>query len=84
MPIAMVLNAGMLRTFRYIDAAASRLGVEGHQIHEQDGARLPCSEIGASTYRGTTGLTVSVPREGRRSLHGTDTVGLDQDGGDTK
>lgn len=38
--VGLVLNAVVLRTTRYIDAAVDQLRNEGHEIRDEDVARL--------------------------------------------
>jgi hypothetical protein len=48
-PVVAILNAVVLRNTRYLDAAVAQLRAEGHDIKDEDVARLSRSRTGTST-----------------------------------
>ena len=61
--LGLVLNAVVLWTTRYIDAAVAQLRAEGHEIRDEDVARLSRSSTRTST---SWAATASPPPPGRR------------------
>ncbi|MDG9701552.1 Tn3 family transposase [Streptomyces sp. DH37] len=86
--LGLVLNAIVLRTTRYIDAAVTRLQAEGrgpraegHEIREEDIARLSPLEHENLSLLGRCGFTASVPAAGvPRPPRDPDVPELDEDG----
>ena len=77
--LGQVLNAVVLWTTKYIDAAVAQLRAEGHEICNEDVARLSPLKYRNLNVLGRYSFTASVPREGLRPLRGTDAVELDDD-----
>ncbi|WSJ56912.1 transposase [Streptomyces sp. NBC_01310] len=75
--LGLVLNAVVLWTRRYIDAAVARLRDEGHEIRDEDVARPSPLKHRSLNVLGRYGFTASGPREGRRPLRDPDAVELD-------
>ena len=79
--LGLVLNAVVPWTTRYIDAAVTQLRAEGHEIRNEDVARLSPLKHRNLNVLGRYSCTASVPREGLRPLRDSDAVELD-DGGE--
>lgn len=77
--LGLVLNAVVLWTPRYIDAAVAQLRAEGHEIRDEDIARLSPLKHRNLNVLGRYSFTASVPREGLRPLRDPDAVELDED-----
>jgi TnpA family transposase len=78
--LGLVLNAVVLWTTRYIDAAVVRLRVEGHEIRDEDIARLSPLKHRNLNVLGRYSFTASTPASGAlRPLRNPDTVELDED-----
>ncbi|MEU5637704.1 Tn3 family transposase [Streptomyces rishiriensis] len=78
----LVLNAVVLWTTRHIDAAVAQLRVEGHEISDEDVARLSPLEHKNLNCLGRYSFTASQPVEGLRPLRAPDAVDLDDDDDD--
>nr|WP_240045479.1 transposase [Streptomyces sp. L-9-10] len=61
----LVLNAIVLRTTRYIDAAVAQLQAEGHELREEDIARLSPLKHRNLNLLGRYSFTASNPRRRR-------------------
>ncbi|MDO0930085.1 Tn3 family transposase [Streptomyces sp. TG1A-8] len=78
--LGLVLNAIVLWTTRYIDAAVAQLRDEGHEIREEDIARLSPLKHRNLNLLGRYSFTASVPAAGAlRPLRDPDTPELDED-----
>ncbi|MCX4548221.1 MULTISPECIES: Tn3 family transposase [unclassified Streptomyces] len=77
--LGLVLNAVVLWTTRYIDAAVAQLRAEGHEIRDEDVARLSPLKHRNLNVLGRYSFTASVPRDGLRPLRDPDAVDLDDD-----
>ncbi|MFF4763356.1 Tn3 family transposase [Streptomyces sp. NPDC001292] len=78
--LGLVLNAVVLWTTRYIDAAVARLRAEGHEIRDEDIARLSPLKHRNLNVLGRYSFTASTPAGGAlRPLRDPDTVELDED-----
>lgn len=77
--LGVVLNAVVLWTTRYIDAAVAQLRAEGHEIRDEDIAWLSPLKHRNLNVLGRYSFTASVPREGLRPLRDPDAVELDDD-----
>jgi len=80
--LAWVLNAVMLWTTRYIEAAVAQLRAAGHEIRNEDVARLSPLKHRDLNLLGRYGFTASVPREGLRPLRDPDAIEMDDDDDD--
>jgi hypothetical protein len=74
-----VLNAVVLWTTRYIDAAVAQLRAEGHEIRDEDIARLSPLKHKNLNCLGRYSFTASQPVQGLRPLRDPDTADLDDD-----
>jgi len=79
--LGLVLNAVVLWTTRSIDAAVVQLRAEGHEIRNEDAARLSSLKHRHLNMFGRCRFTASVPREELRPLPDPDAVELDDDDG---
>ncbi|WP_436771318.1 Tn3 family transposase [Yinghuangia sp. YIM S09857] len=77
--LGLVLNAVVLWTTRYIDAAVAKLRADGHEIRDEDIARLSPLKHRNLNVLGRYSFAASVPREGLRPLRDPDAVALDDD-----
>ncbi|MEU9920032.1 Tn3 family transposase [Streptomyces griseoluteus] len=78
--LGLVLNAVVLWTTRYIDAAVVHLRAEGHEIRDEDIARLSPLKHRNLNVLGRYSFTASTPAGGAlRPLRDPDTVELDED-----
>ncbi|MEU7028938.1 Tn3 family transposase [Streptomyces sp. NPDC046275] len=77
--LGLVLNAVVLWTTRYIDAAVAQLRAEGHEIRDEDIARLSPLKHKNLNVLGRYSFTASVPAGGLRPLRDPDAAGLDDD-----
>ena len=77
--LGLVVNAVALWTTRYIDAAVTQLRAEGHEIRNEDVARLSPLKHRKLNVLGRYSFTASVPREGLRPLRDPDADELDDD-----
>ncbi|MFC8277113.1 Tn3 family transposase [Streptomyces sp. NPDC057271] len=77
--LGLVLNAVVLWTTRYIDAAVAQLRAEGHEIRDEDIARLSPLKHKNLNVLGRYSFTASVPAGGLRPLRDPDAPGLDDD-----
>jgi TnpA family transposase len=79
--LGLVLNAVVLWTTRYIDAAVAQLRAEGHEIRDEDVARLSPLKHKNLNVLGRYSFTASQPVDGLRPLRDPDAVSLDDDDG---
>ena len=80
--LGLVLNAVVLWTTRYIDAAAAQLRAEIHELRDEDIARLSPLKHRNLNVLGRYSFIASTPVGGTlRPLRDPDTVGLDDDDG---
>nr|WP_318219182.1 Tn3 family transposase [Streptomyces sp. SCL15-6] len=77
--LGLVLNAVVLWTTRYIDAAVAQLRAEGHEIRDEDVARLSPLKHKNLNCLGRYSFAASQPVRGLRSLRAPDSAGLDDD-----
>ncbi|WP_069734999.1 Tn3 family transposase [Streptomyces sp. EN27] len=77
--LGLVLNAVVLWTTRYIDAAVAQLRAEGHEIRDEDVARLPPLKHKNLNVLGRYSFTASQPVDGMRPLRDPEAVDLDDD-----
>lgn len=78
--LGLVLNAVVLWTARYIDAAVVQLRAEGHDIRDEDVARLPPLKHKNLNVLGRYSFTPTQPAGGTlRPLRDPDAAGLDDD-----
>jgi len=77
--LGLVLNAVVLWTTRYIDAAVAQLRAEGHEIKDEDIARLSPLKHKNLNVLGRYSFTPSTPRDGLRPLRDPDAGDLDED-----
>ncbi|MDX3225446.1 Tn3 family transposase [Streptomyces sp. ME19-01-6] len=77
--LGLVLNAVVLWTTRYIDAAVAQLRAEGHEIRDEDVARLSPLKHRSLNVLGRYSFTASQPVDGLRPLRDPDAVDLDDD-----
>lgn len=78
--LGLVLKAVVLWTTRYLDAAVAQLRAEGHEIKDEDVARLPPLKHRNLNCLGRYGFTASTPAAGAlRPLRDPDAVELDDD-----
>jgi len=77
--LGLVLNAVVLWTTRYIDAAVALLRAEGHEIRDEDMARLSPLKHKDLNVLGRYSFTVSQPGDGLRPLRDPEAVDLDDD-----
>ncbi|GGQ36548.1 hypothetical protein GCM10010140_77860 [Streptosporangium pseudovulgare] len=78
--LGLVLNAIVLWTTKYIDAAVVRLKAEGHEIRDEDIARLSPLKHRNLNLLGRYSFTVGVPASGNlRPLRDPDAPELDED-----
>ncbi|MDQ0700989.1 hypothetical protein QF048_007516 [Streptomyces sp. W4I9-2] len=78
--LGLVLNAIVLWTTRYIDAAVAQLRAEGHEIREEDIARLSPLKHRNLNLFGRYSFTASTPAAGAlRPLRDPDASALDED-----
>ncbi|WUX47945.1 transposase [Streptomyces sp. NBC_01435] len=80
--LGLVLNAVVLWTTRSIDAAVAQLRAEGHDIRDEDIARLSPLKHKNLNCSGRYNFTASQPVDGLRPLRDPDAVDLDDDGGE--
>lgn len=66
--LGLVLNAVVLWNTRYLDAAITQLRADGHDIRDEDAARLSPLEAKHLNCLGRYALTASQPGEGLRPL----------------
>lgn len=72
----------VLWTTRYIDAAVAQLRAEGHEIRDEDVARLSPLKHRNLNVLGRYSFTASTPAAGSlRPLRDPDAVGLDDEDG---
>jgi Tn3 transposase DDE domain len=67
-----VSNAVVLWTTKYIDAAVAQLRAEGHEISDEDVARLSPLKFKNLNVLGRYSFTPSTPRQGLRPLRDLD------------
>ncbi len=79
--LGLVLNAVVLWTTRYIDAAVAQLRAEGYEIRDEDVARLSPLKHKNLNVLGRYNFTASQPVKGLRPLRDPDAVDLDDDDG---
>ena len=79
--LGLVLNAVVLWTTRYIDAAVAQLRAEGHEIRDEDVVRLSPLKHKNLNVLGRYSFTASQPVDGLRPLRDPDAVNLDDDDG---
>lgn len=78
--LGLVLNAVVLWTTRYIDAAVAQLQAEGHEIREEDITRLSPLKHRNLNLLGRYSFTASTPAAGAlRPLRDPDAPELDED-----
>ncbi|GGV85970.1 transposase [Streptomyces gelaticus] len=77
--LGLVLNAVVLWTTRYIDAAVAQLRAEGHEIRDEDVARLSPLKHKNLNVLGRYNFTASQPVDGLRPLRDPDAPDLDDD-----
>ena len=78
--LGLVLNAVVLWTTRYLDAAVAQLRAEGHEIRDEDIARLSPLKPKNLNVLGRYSFRASTPAGGGlRPLRDPDAVGLDDD-----
>lgn len=77
--LGLVLNAVVLWTTRYLDAAVAQLCAEGHEIRDEDVARPSPLKHRNLNCLGRYSFTPSTPAGGLRPLRGPDAVDLDED-----
>ncbi|WP_405393899.1 Tn3 family transposase [Streptomyces gougerotii] len=78
--LGLVLNAIVLWTTKYIDAAVAQLKAEGHEIRDEDIARLSPLKHKNLNVLGRYSFTASTPAGGDlRPLRDPDAAGLDED-----
>ncbi|MFB6941511.1 DUF4158 domain-containing protein [Streptomyces sp. NPDC056305] len=80
--LGLALNAVVLWTTRCIDAAVAQLRAEGHDIRDEDIARLSPLKHKNLNCLGRYNFTASQPVDGLRPLRDPDAVDLDDDGGE--
>jgi hypothetical protein len=79
-PLGLVLNAVVLWTTRYLDAAVDQLRAEGHAIRAEDVARRSPLKHRNLNVLGRYSFTTSVPADGAlRPLRDADAPELDED-----
>jgi TnpA family transposase len=66
--LGLVLNAVALWVTRYLDAALTQLRAQGHQIRDEDAARLSPLKTKRLNVLGRYAITASQPVEGLRPL----------------
>lgn len=74
-----MLNAVVLWTTKYIDAAVAQLRAEGHEISDEDVARLSPLKFKNLNVLGRYSFTPSTPTQGLRPLRDPDAPELDED-----
>ncbi|MFD0900414.1 Tn3 family transposase [Actinomadura sediminis] len=74
--LGLALNAVVLWTTRYIDAAVQHLRPEGHELRDEDIARLSPLKHRNLDIPGCYSFTASVPRKGLRAPARTGRVGV--------
>ncbi len=78
--LGLVLNAIVLWTTRYVDAAVAQLQAEGHEIREEDITRLSPLKHRNLNLLGRYSFTVLAPAAGAlRPLRDPDSLELDED-----
>ncbi|MFI8930472.1 Tn3 family transposase [Streptomyces sp. NPDC053474] len=77
--LGLVLNAVVLWTTRYIDAAVAQLRAEGHDIKDEDIARLSPLKHKNLNCLGRYNFRASPPTDGLRPLRDPDAPDLDDD-----
>jgi hypothetical protein len=78
--LGLVLNAIVLWTTRYIDAAVAQLRAEGHEIRDEDIARFSPLKHRNLNLLGRYSFSAGVPAAGAlRLLRDPDTPELDED-----
>lgn len=80
--LGLVLNAVVLWTTKYIDAAVAQLRAEDQEIRDEDVSRLSPLKHKNLNVLGRYSFTPSVPAGGLRPLCDPDAPGLDDDEGD--
>jgi hypothetical protein len=81
--LGLVLNAIVLWTTKYIDAAVAQLRADGHEIRDEDIARLSPLKLKNLNLLGRYSFTASVPVVGSlRPLRDPDSAELDEDDDD--
>jgi hypothetical protein len=79
--LGLVLNAIVLWTTRYIDAAVAQLRAEGHELRDEDIARLSPLKHRNLNLLGRYSFRASLPvGGGLRPLRNPDAPDLDEDG----
>jgi hypothetical protein len=80
--LGLVLNAIVLWTTRYIDPAVDQLKAEGHEIRDEDIARLSPLKHKNLNLLGRYSFTASAPAAvAQRPLRDPDALELDEDDG---
>ncbi|GGV86285.1 transposase [Streptomyces gelaticus] len=77
--LGLVLNAIVLWTTKYIDAAVAQLRAEGHELRDEDIARLSPLKHRNLNLLGRYSFTASAPAAGLRPLHDPEAPELDED-----
>lgn len=78
--LGLVLNAIVLWTTKYIDAAVAQLRAEGHKLRDEDIARLSPLKHRNLNMLGRYSFTASTPVAGAlRPLRDPDAAGLDEE-----
>ncbi|MEE1938366.1 Tn3 family transposase [Streptomyces sp. TRM 70361] len=77
--LGLALNAVVLWTTKYIDAAVAQLCAEGHEISDEDVARLSPLKFKNLNVLGRYSFTPSTPPQGMRPLRDPDAPELDED-----
>ncbi|BFP50705.1 hypothetical protein SCMC78_05120 [Streptomyces sp. CMC78] len=77
--LGLVLNAVVLWTTKYIDAAVAQLRAEGHEISDEDVARLSPLKFKNLNVLGRYSFTPSTPSQGLRPLRDPDAPELDDE-----
>lgn len=78
--LGLVLNAVVLWNTHYLDAAVARLRAEGHDIKDEDVARLSRSRTGTSTsWAATCSTSAGGPGQGLRPFRDPDASEDDED-----
>lgn len=78
--LGLVLNASVLWTTKYIDAAVEKLRAEGHEIRDEDIAHLSPLKHRNLNLLGRYSFTASTPAaDALRPLRDADTMEVDED-----
>ena len=77
--LGLVLNAVVLWTTKYINAAVAQLRAEGHDIRDEDIARLSPLKHKNLNVLGRHSFTASLPTGGLRPLRDPDAAGPHED-----